>query len=153
MHLPEDKSYEEENFLYFEENPYPNLDSVRLGWWNNDHMMATYKCIGSIIPRAQNAIFKVNNLGDFVYYDKKSDAPRPEDEYGHIETNLGDSGSPYVYEEDGVSYLMAIHSNGIDTNEFIPRGYHNNDPQLRCTGIATKITDDIINWTKKLGRI
>ena len=148
--------YEEEKFMYFEENPYPPGENYPLTWWNDDQIKAIFKCIGSIIPRAKNAIFKMANNGDdLVYADEKDDAPRPDGEYGQIGLAPGDSGSPYFYEKNGVYHLIALHSMGIYTQRSppFPQGYHNNDPLKRCEGAATKITKDIIDWTEKLGKI
>ena len=61
------KPYEEEKFMYFEENPIPAaiMNEPAFTWWNNDQMRSTFKCVGSIIPRAMNAVFKVNK--DLVF--------------------------------------------------------------------------------------
>ena len=136
-----DSFYEEGKFMYFEENPFPRSEIP--DWWNDDHMKATFKCIGSIIPRAKNAFFKMTNNGDnLVYDDGRDDVPRPEGEYGYIGFAGGDSGCPYFYEENDQSHLIAIHSLGFE-----PQGFQTNDPTLICPGVATKITNDIMDWT------
>ena len=143
------KSYEEEKFMYFEENPIPAaiMNEPAFTWWNDK---PAFKCIGSIIPRAMNAVFKVNKTGHLNYNGNEYDLPRPEGEYGQIAVTNGDSGSPFVYEENGQSYLIAIQSHVTSSfDQSIPRGYHNNNPGKICSGIATKITEDILFWTQQ----
>ena len=145
------KSYEEEEFNYFEENPIPAAirNVPPFTWWNNDHMRTTFKCIGSIIPRATNAFFTVNKkTGHLNYVRVEDDVLRPEGEYGQIGLTNGDSGSPFVYEENGQSYLLAIQSS-VHISKSIPQGYHTNSPGKLCNGIATKITEDILFWTQQ----
>ena len=150
-----DKIYEEGIFRYYENNPHPTsiLNTEYLSWWKPDHMKAVHKCMGSIIPRAKNVVFKETNIqGDLLYDHEKFDAPRHDGEYGQIGIGPGDSGSPITYEENGVTYLIAINSNG---NFFynLPAGYHTNNPLRRCDGIATKVTEDIIGWALNYYRI
>ena len=111
-----------------------------------------YKCIRAKIPESQIAVFAERNTYsvipdlEFKYNDKDS---TPDTMAGYLQTRSGDSGGTYwtyeaVNENIKKSILIAIHSSSHDNIKI------STDKASQCRIMATKITDDILQWIKEM---
>ena len=122
-------------------------------------LQSVFKCATAVIPRATNAIFQESDIGgNLVWQAEIDDAERPEGEHGHMQSGTGDSGGPFWIEDRGQVFLMAVYRGIIPnrmypvTKNIYPSGYYHNRPeynwlpQYDCGAVATKLTEDIVDW-------
>ena len=124
--------------------------------------LEVYKCIQPKLPRATTAVFEVfessTHKDTLKFFGKYiQDEERPEEETGYVSPYYGDSGSPYWVisespENDGsVSPLSARRTiigmvQGADHDN---PAKMTNDRNNRCRIVATKITQELVEWVKK----
>lgn len=121
-----------------------------------------FKCVKPLPPRANNAVFSEiftdgsSSERELQFIRHERDKQRPDDESGYVSALSGDSGSPYWIteeREDGSfkNTLVAIHNSNLG----VPgknKAVYINEAKYQCRHSATKITEDIKLWIKKMGQ-
>ena len=112
----------------------------------------SHKCIRAKIPESQIAVFVERNTYsvqvDLEFKNVKKDS-LPDLTAGYVQTRTGDSGGTYwtydtVNENDVRSIMIAIHSSSHPNDKI------STDKASQCRMMATKITDDILEWIKQM---
>ena len=100
-----------------------------------------------------NAIFmEIEGSEKLHYINSIYDPDRPDDEYGHVQANSGDSGGPLWREcENGKAQLIAIWHGNFRRDETVPYGAYASTKfeyphTSKCASIATKITRQMVEW-------
>ena len=108
-----------------------------------------YKCIDAKIPERQFSVFVTEewHLVDKLVHKHEEKDSRSDDTTGYATIGSGDSGGPYwtydrVSKNHERSVVVAVHSSNIGSVDI------KSDKQFQCRIIATKITDDILDWIK-----
>ena len=80
-----------------------------------------------------------------MYWNRETiDIDRPADEHGYIQSNVGDSGSPYwTKTQNGQDFVVAIVQGFPKTK---PGGFYGAELEMGCRNYATKITKDMVKW-------
>ena len=111
-------------------------------------MSKVYKCIQPTIPKAENAVFTEESPnGKLEFETWYQDDEIVEMEHRYRNTASGDSGSGYFVsqdDEDGHirSTIVAVASGSKDI-------FKAHRKTTKCTGYATKLTDEMIAWIKE----
>ena len=114
------------------------------------------KCVASVIPRANNAIFREIEGSEELHHLPPliPDPNRPGDEYGHIKAHSGDSGGPLWREcKNGKAELIAIWQSNFRRDETVLYGAYSSTKSeqpytTKCASVATKITRQMVEWLK-----
>ena len=111
------------------------------------------KCVTPVIPRAKNAIFReIEGSEELHFIRLRRDPKRPDDEYGHISIQSGDSGGPLWREcKDGKAELIAVWLGTRPRHASVPLGAYSSsqyeqDLITKCANFATRITRQMVEW-------
>ena len=111
-----------------------------------------FKCIQSIIPQAENAVFLKDWKDELHFLQWEKDSWVDEKDTGYSSVSLGDSGSPYwrpdkkfIFDVEDRATLLAIHSRHLDLEGIHPATYVPNR-RHECKILATKVSTNVIEW-------
>ena len=117
-----------------------------------------HKCAKAVLPRAVTGVFSTNLAGKLEFVGNVQDDERPFRESGHVRSTFGDSGSPFwipvelhlrtlSFPAEYRATMIAIDSARIGEKSEFPQ--YSDDIKDACNSIVIKLTNDIIEWTKR----
>ena len=110
-----------------------------------------FKCIQSIIPQAENAVFLKDWKDELHFLQWEKDSWVDEKDTGYSSVSLGDSGSPYwrpdkkfIFDVQERAVLLAINHGNL--NFGIHPTTYDTDSRNQCKILATKVSTNVIEW-------